>query len=88
MVENTARLKDAGGNVNEQAACSRISASEMVGRAADRAAQIQSGAGYMREYTVGCFHYEVDLFRICERTTQMRQVAIVPSMIRKAKRNC
>ncbi len=87
MVENTARLKHEGKNVNEEAACTKMFASEMVGRVADRAVQIHGGAGYMREYAVERFYRDVRLFRIYEGTTQIQQVVIARSMIRNAKRN-
>lgn len=87
MVEHTARLKDAGKNVSEEAACAKMFASEMVGRVADRAVQIHGGAGYMREYAVERFYRDVRLFRIYEGTTQIQQIVIANSMIRNARRN-
>jgi acyl-CoA dehydrogenase len=87
LVENTARLKDEGRNVSEEAACTKMFASEMVGRVADRAVQIHGGAGYMREYAVERFYRDVRLFRIYEGTTQIQQLVIARSMIRNAKRN-
>lgn len=87
MVENTARLKDSGVNVSEEAACTKMFASEMVGRVADRAVQIHGGAGYMQEYPVERFYRDVRLFRIYEGTTQIQQVIIGRSMARRARRN-
>lgn len=87
MVENTARLKDAGGKVSQEAACTKMFASEMVGRVADRAVQIHGGAGYMREYAVERFYRDVRLFRIYEGTTQIQQIVIARDMIRNAKRD-
>lgn len=87
MVENTARLKDCGVNVSEEAACTKMFASEMVGRVADRAVQIHGGAGYMQEYPVERFYRDVRLFRIYEGTTQIQQVIIGRSMARRARRN-
>lgn len=87
MVEETARRKDAGTNVSEEAACTKMYASEMVGRVADRAVQIHGGAGYMTEYAVERFYRDVRLFRIYEGTTQIQQVIIGRSMVRNALRN-
>jgi len=87
MVEHTARLKDEGRNVAEEAACAKMFASEMVGRVADRAVQIHGGAGYMRDYAVERFYRDVRLFRIYEGTTQIQQIVIAGSMIRRARRN-
>ncbi|MRX51791.1 acyl-CoA dehydrogenase [Paracoccus sp. S-4012] len=86
MIENTARMKDEGRNVSEEAACTKMFASEMVGRVADRAVQIHGGAGYMREYAVERFYRDVRLFRIYEGTTQIQQLVIARSMIRNARR--
>lgn len=87
MVEETARRKDAGLNVSEEAACTKMFASEMVGRVADRAVQIHGGAGYMAEYAVERLYRDVRLFRIYEGTTQIQQIIIGRSMVRNALRN-
>lgn len=84
MIEETARRKDAGQNVSTEAACSKMFASEMVGRVADRAVQIHGGAGYMAEYAVERFYRDVRLFRIYEGTTQIQQVLIARNMIKAA----
>lgn len=84
MIEETARRKDSGANVSTDAACSKMYASEMVGRVADRAVQIHGGAGYMAEYAVERFYRDVRLFRIYEGTTQIQQVLIARNMIRDA----
>ncbi|MGF3021881.1 acyl-CoA dehydrogenase family protein [Methylobacterium aquaticum] len=84
MIEETARRKDAGGNVSTEAACCKMYASEMVGRVADRAVQIHGGAGYMAEYAVERFYRDVRLFRIYEGTTQIQQMVIARNMIRDA----
>ena len=52
MVLDAARRRDDGKDVTTEAACSKLFASEMCGRVADRAVQIHGGAGYMREYWV------------------------------------
>lgn len=87
MVEHAARMKDAGRDVPEEAACAKMYASEMVGRVADRAVQIHGGAGYMRGSAVERFYRDVRLFRIYEGTTQILQIVIARSMIRSARRN-
>lgn len=87
MVEHAARMKDAGRDVSQEAACAKMYASEMVGRVADRAVQIHGGAGYMRGSAVERFYRDVRLFRIYEGTTQIQQIVIARSMIRNARRN-
>ena len=84
MIEETARREDAGQHVPTDAACCKMSASERVGRVADRAVQIHGGAGYMAEYAVERFYRDVRLFRIYEGTTQIQQILIARNMIRTA----
>ncbi|MBB4040471.1 acyl-CoA dehydrogenase [Microvirga flocculans] len=86
MVMETARRKDLGIDVSTDAACCKMFASEMVGRAADKAVQIHGGAGYMMEYGVERFFRDVRLFRIYEGTTQLQQILIARNMIREASR--
>lgn len=83
MVIETARRKDAGLDVSTDAACSKMFASEMVGRVADRAVQIHGGAGYIADYGIERFYRDVRLFRIYEGTTQIQQLVIARNMIRE-----
>ena len=76
MVLEAARKRDRGENVTLGAACSKLFASEMVGRLANRAVQIFGGAGYMAEYPVERFYRDVRLFRIFEGTSQIQQLVI------------
>jgi acyl-CoA dehydrogenase len=82
MVLDAARRRDAGEAVSTLAACSKLFATEMVGRVADRAVQIHGGAGYMDEYPVSRFYRDVRLFRIYEGTSQIQQTIIARNMIR------
>ena len=84
-VLDAARLRDAGENVNLQAACAKMFATEMCGRVADRAVQIHGGAGYMAEYGIERFYRDVRLFRIYEGTTQIQQLVIARNLIRSGK---
>jgi len=83
MVEETARRKDAGEDVTEEAACCKMFASEMVGRPADRAVQVHGGAGYIADYDVERIYRDVRLFRIYEGTTQIQQLVIAKRMLAK-----
>lgn len=85
MVVETARKKDAGGEVSTDAACCKLFCSEMVGRVADRAVQIHGGAGYMADYAVERFYRDVRLFRIYEGTSQIQQLVIARNMLRSAQ---
>ena len=85
MVEETARRKEAGGNVPTEAACCKMFCSEMVGRVADRAVQLHGGAGYIADYGIERFYRDVRLFRIYEGTTQVQQLVIARNMIKDAR---
>jgi len=84
MVLDSARRRDAGEQVTMLASCSKLFATEMVGRVADRAVQIFGGAGYMEEYGIERFYRDVRLFRIYEGTSQIQQTVIARHMIRAA----
>lgn len=56
------------------AACTKMFATEMVGRVADRAVQIHGGAGYIADYKVERFYRDVRLLRLYEGTTQIQQI--------------
>jgi acyl-CoA dehydrogenase len=83
MVLDVARRRDDGLPVSTEAACSKLFASEMCGRVADRAVQILGGAGYMSDYGIERFYRDVRLFRIYEGTSQIQQLVIARNMIRE-----
>ncbi len=70
-----------------EAANCKYFASEMVGRAAERAVQIHGGAGYMAEYAVERFYRDGRLFRLYEGTAQIQQPVIARDMIANARRD-
>lgn len=84
MVLDAAQRRDAGENVNTEASCAKLFASEMCGRVADRCVQIHGGAGYVSEYAIERFYRDVRLFRIYEGTSQIQQLVIARNMIRAA----
>ena len=84
MVIDAARKRDEGLNVSTEASCSKLFASEMCGRVADRAVQIFGGAGYVADYGIERFYRDVRLFRIYEGTSQIQQLVIARNMIREA----
>lgn len=86
MVLDAARKRDDGANVNTEASCAKMFATEMCGRVADRCVQIHGGAGYVSEYSIERFYRDVRLFRIYEGTTQVQQLVIARNMIREATR--
>ncbi|TEA78908.1 acyl-CoA dehydrogenase family protein [Allopusillimonas ginsengisoli] len=86
MVIDAARKRDAGENVSTEASCSKMFATEMCGRVADRCVQIHGGAGYVSDYAIERFYRDVRLFRIYEGTTQIQQIVIARNMIKDAQR--
>ena len=83
MVLDAAKRRDAGERITTLASCTKLFATEMVGRVADRAVQIHGGAGYMEEYPVARFYRDVRLFRIYEGTSQIQQTVIARGLIRE-----
>ena len=84
MTLETARKRDRGENVSTESSASKLFATEMVGRVADRCVQIHGGAGYMAEYAVERFYRDVRLFRLYEGTSQIQQLIIAKNMIKGA----
>jgi acyl-CoA dehydrogenase len=86
MVIDAARRRDDGLNVATEASCSKLFASEMCGRVADRAVQIFGGAGYISDYGIERFYRDVRLFRLYEGTSQIQQIVIARNLVREATR--
>jgi acyl-CoA dehydrogenase len=82
MIVDAARKRDAGKDVTLEASASKLFATEMVGRVADRAVQIHGGSGYIQEYAVERFYRDVRLFRLYEGTSQIQQLIIARRMIK------
>ncbi|GFE57378.1 acyl-CoA dehydrogenase family protein [Geobacter sp. AOG1] len=83
MVLETARKYDLKKNISTESSCSKLFASEMVCRVADRAVQILGGSGYIRDYAVERFYRDVRLFRLYEGTSQIQQLIIARNMIKE-----
>jgi acyl-CoA dehydrogenase len=82
MIVDAARKRDAGNDVTLEASASKLFATEMAGRVADRAVQIHGGSGYMQEYAVERFYRDVRLFRLYEGTSQIQQIVIARRMLK------
>ncbi|MEY4269801.1 MAG: hypothetical protein RLZZ58_1017 [Pseudomonadota bacterium] len=82
MIADATRRADAGEPVLKQAAATKMFASEMCGRVADRCVQIHGGAGYLAEYEAERFYRDVRIYRIYEGTTQIMQLVIAKQMLR------
>lgn len=86
MILETARKRDAGEPVTLYASSTKMFASEMVGRVADRAVQVFGGAGYVADYGIERFYRDARIFRLYEGTTQIQQIIIARELAKAAKR--
>jgi acyl-CoA dehydrogenase len=84
MTLEAARKFDSGERIALEASCCKYFASEMCGRVADSAVQVDGGAGYLAEYGIERFYRDVRLFRIYEGTSQIQQLVIARNMIKAA----
>jgi len=82
MIADACRRADQGQKILKEAACTKMFASEMCGRVADRCVQIYGGAGYLAEYQAERFFRDSRVFRIYEGTTQIMQLVIAKQMLR------
>ena len=73
--------RDAGETVTLEAAATKLFASEMVGRVADRAVQIFGGAGYVADYGIERLYRDVRIFRIYEGTSQIQQLVVARRLL-------
>ncbi len=79
----TARSMDASGESAARTAISmaKLSASEMLGRVADRAVQIMGGAGYMAESPIEMIYRDARAFRIGEGTSEVQKNQIARDLL-------
>lgn len=82
LVLQTAARKDAGERVTLDCAATKLFASEMVGRVADRAVQLFGGAGYIADYGIERLYRDVRLFRIYEGTSEIQKLIIARETIK------
>jgi alkylation response protein AidB-like acyl-CoA dehydrogenase len=86
MVYDVARGVDAGLDrkvLHAQASMAKLFASEMAGRAADRAVQIFGGRGYMREYAVERLQRELRVDRVWEGTSEIQRLVIANEIAKR-----
>ena len=86
MTYRTAQGIDEGVDLkiqHSQCSMSKLYASEMAGRVADRAVQIFGGRGYMRENVAERFYREVRVDRIWEGTSEIQRVIIASQLYKR-----
>ena len=77
----TLDLAKSPGDVRMEVSMAKLSASEMVGRVADRAVQIMGGAGYMAESPIEMIYRDARAFRIGEGTSEIQKNQIARSLL-------
>lgn len=82
MLHDACARADRGEKIIVEASATKMFASEMCGRVADRVVQIHGGAGYLKEYLAERFYRDCRIYRIYEGTTQIQQLVIAKNMIR------
>lgn len=76
MCYDTAWHADRGDNVMDRVAMTKLYATEMVGRVADRAVQVFGGMGYMRDCPVERFYRLARVLRIAGGTSEIQRMMI------------
>ncbi|HEX2912321.1 MAG TPA: acyl-CoA dehydrogenase family protein [Chloroflexia bacterium] len=82
MLYNACWRLDQGERVTKQCAMTKLFATEMVGRVADRAVQIHGGMGYMRELPVERMYRDVRVMRIYEGTSEIQRIVIARELLK------
>lgn len=76
LMLETARRRDAGEDITQYAAMSKLFASEMVMRVTTDAVQIFGGYGYMRDYPVEKLMRDAKVIGIYEGTSEIQRVVV------------
>jgi len=82
MVRDAAWRLDKGERVSDQVSMIKVFATEMAGRAADRALQIHGGTGYMKDFPIESIYRDVRMMRIVEGTSEVHRMRVARSLLR------
>ncbi len=82
MLYNACWRLDQGEKVSKQCAMTKLFASEMVGRVADRAVQVHGGMGYMKELPIERMYRDVRVMRIYEGTSEIQRMVIARELLK------
>lgn len=82
MVFNAAWRIDRQEKITREAAMIKLFATEMVGRAADKALQIHGGMGYMKECVVERIYRDVRYLRFIEGTSEIQRMIIARDVLK------
>jgi acyl-CoA dehydrogenase len=81
----SAQAFDAGTDMREGPAVTKLFCSEMVGRVADRGVQVLGGLGYMRTVPIERFYRDARLYRIYEGTSEIQKLIIARQMLARVR---
>jgi acyl-CoA dehydrogenase len=82
LTYETLRRIEAGEDVGSAASMCKLSASEMVGRVADRAVQIHGGMGLVRGFPIERFYRDVRHYRVGEGSSEIQRMMIAREVLR------
>lgn len=82
LTYETLRRIQAGEDTGSAPSMCKLSASEMVGRAADRAVQIHGGMGLLRGFPVERFYRDVRHYRVGEGSSEIQRMLIAREVLR------
>jgi len=83
MVYETAQQAEQGRDVLKECSMTKLYATEMVNRVADKALQIHGGMGYMRDCMIERIYRDVRAMRIGEGTSEIQRMIIAKNLLRK-----
>jgi len=81
LAMKAAWLKDQGLPYGKEAAMAKLAASEMAGRAVDRALQIHGGYGYSKDYPIERYYRDARVLRIYEGTSEIQRLVIARQLL-------
>ncbi len=79
----TAWKVDQGADIIRDAAMTKLFATEVLGRVADRAVQIHGGMGYMKELPIERIYRDARITRIYEGTSEVQRMVIAGQLMKK-----
>ncbi|MBW2439181.1 MAG: acyl-CoA dehydrogenase family protein [Deltaproteobacteria bacterium] len=82
MLYETARLRDTGKNVTQEASMVKLFCTEMASRIADRAMGIFEDEGYLTKNQIEMFLRDVRLYRIFEGTSEIQRMVIARNLLK------
>jgi len=83
MLYDTARLRDTGKNVTQEASMVKLFCTEMASRNADRAMDIFGDESYLKQSQIEMFLRDVRLYRIFEGTSEIQRMVISRQLLKE-----